>query len=407
MDTTTERENTLIENFKAQKVIKSLEKYRGSGTSLISLIMPPDTPLGKVNSMLTIELGTASNIKSRITRQAVESAITSTQQKLKLYNRLPPNGLVIYCGHVTTEEKGEKKVTIAIEPPKRVPFYDYECGSSFKTKVLFDMLGQDEAYGFIVVCGDGCLLGLLKGQTKTILPQSFTTQLPKKHNKGGQSSVRFARLRVEAIHNYIRKVSEAVTSAFITNDVPNIKGLIVSGVADLKTELTRSDLFEPRLRPKIMKIVDVAYGGANGFDQAIDLSKELISDSKIIEQKKVIASFFELIAKSSNDEPRYCFGQRDVLYALKLGAVASLIIWDCLPLPPPEDAKNAYETFLEWIVDNYKSFGTRIELITDSTSESSQFCKGFGGLGAILRYPVVFDTDEIDDSANVPDVDFL
>ena len=40
--------------------------------------------------------GTASNIKSRVNRQSVLSAITSTQQRLKLYNKVPTNGLVVY-----------------------------------------------------------------------------------------------------------------------------------------------------------------------------------------------------------------------------------------------------------------------------------------------------------------------
>jgi hypothetical protein len=31
--------------------------------------------------------------------------------------------------------------------------------------------------------------------------------LPKKHGRGGQSALRFARLRMEKRHNYVRKVS--------------------------------------------------------------------------------------------------------------------------------------------------------------------------------------------------------
>ena len=39
--------------------------------------------------MLGDELGTASNIKSRVNRQSVLGAITSAQQRLKLYNKVP------------------------------------------------------------------------------------------------------------------------------------------------------------------------------------------------------------------------------------------------------------------------------------------------------------------------------
>jgi peptide chain release factor subunit 1 len=46
--------------------------------------------------MLADEYGTASNIKSRVNRLSVLGAITSTQQRLKLFTKVPPNGLVIY-----------------------------------------------------------------------------------------------------------------------------------------------------------------------------------------------------------------------------------------------------------------------------------------------------------------------
>lgn len=66
--------------------------------------------------MLTQEYGTASNIKSRVNRLSVLAAITSTQQRLKLYSKVPPNGLVIYCGTILTEEGKEKKVRVLAEP---------------------------------------------------------------------------------------------------------------------------------------------------------------------------------------------------------------------------------------------------------------------------------------------------
>ena len=35
-------------------------------------------------------------------------------------------------------------------------------------------------------------------------------------------------------------------------------------------------MFDPRLQTKIVKVVDVAYGGENGFNQAIELSLEAL-----------------------------------------------------------------------------------------------------------------------------------
>jgi peptide chain release factor subunit 1 len=54
---------------------------------MISLIIPPKDQINRVARMLADEYGTASNIKSRVNRLSVLSAITSTQQRLKLYNK--------------------------------------------------------------------------------------------------------------------------------------------------------------------------------------------------------------------------------------------------------------------------------------------------------------------------------
>lgn len=57
--------------------------------------------------------------------------------------------------------------------------------------------------------------------------------------------MRFARLRMEKRHNYVRKVAEVAVQLFITNDKPNISGLVLAGSADFKTELSQSDMFDP------------------------------------------------------------------------------------------------------------------------------------------------------------------
>jgi peptide chain release factor subunit 1 len=71
------------------------------------------------------------------------------------------------------------------------------------------------------------------------------------------------------------QVAELAVQFFITNDRPNVTGLILAGLADFKNELSSSDMFDPRLQAIVLKIVDVSYGGDNGFNQAIELSAEV------------------------------------------------------------------------------------------------------------------------------------
>jgi peptide chain release factor subunit 1 len=80
----------------------------------------PQDQISRANAMLTQEYGTASNIKSRVNRLSVLAAITSTQQRLKLYSRVPPNGLVLFVGTILTDEGKEKKVSFDFEPHKPI-----------------------------------------------------------------------------------------------------------------------------------------------------------------------------------------------------------------------------------------------------------------------------------------------
>ena len=53
--------------------------------------------------------------------------------------------------------------------------------------------------------------------------------------------------------------------------------------------------------------------------------------------------------------------------------------------------------FLEWLANNYKQFGATLEIITDRSQEGSQFVRGFGGIGGMLRYKVDFQSLQLDD----------
>jgi len=424
-----------IEIWKIKKLIKSLEMARGNGTSMISLILPPKDQISRAAKMLADEFGTASNIKSRVNRLSVLSAITSTQQRLKLFSKVPPNGLVIYCGTILTDDNKEKKVNIDFEPFKPINTSLYLCDNKFHTEALQELLESDDKFGFIVMDGNGSLFGTLAGNTREIL-HKFSVDLPKKHGRGGQSALRFARLRLEKRHNYVRKVAETATQMFISHDKVNVQGIVLAGSADFKNDLAQSDIFDQRLVAKVLKTVDVSYGGENGFNQAIELSSETLQNVKFVQEKKLISKYFEEI---SQDTGKFCFGIKDTLQALEMGAVQTLIVFENEPtmrytlknastgeekvlhLDKAGEANQSnfvasdgaeLETIdkvqlVEWFANNYKNFGADLEFVSDRSQEGSQFVRGFGGVGGILRYKVDFmehDYDD-DDSAGSDDND--
>ena len=53
---------------------------------------------------------------------------------------------------------------------------------------------------------------------------------------------------------------------------------------------------------------------------------------------------------------------------------------------------------LEWMANNYHKFGCGLEFVTNKSQEGSQFCRGFGGIGGVLRYQVnMAELEEPDD----------
>jgi len=53
---------------------------------------------------------------------------------------VPPNGLVVYCGTIVTEEGKEKKVNIDFEPFKPINTSLYLCDNKFHTEVRVEGL---------------------------------------------------------------------------------------------------------------------------------------------------------------------------------------------------------------------------------------------------------------------------
>ncbi|GJD08314.1 Eukaryotic peptide chain release factor subunit 1 [Galdieria sulphuraria] len=402
--------------WKMKKLIKGLEEARGNGTSMISLIIPPKDQLSRITRMLAEEYGTASNIKSRVNRLSVLSAITSTQQRLKLYNRVPPNGLVVYCGTVVTEDNKEKK---------------------FHTEALSSLMESEERFGFIIIDGGGALFGVVSGSTREIL-HKFTIELPKKHGRGGQSALRFARLRLEKRRNFLRRSAETAAQLFIPDGQRvNVTGLVLAGSADFKNELNQSDLFDQRLHEKVIKIVDVSYGGENGFNQAIELAAEALSNVKFVQEKKLIQSYFDEI---SQDTGKVVYGVKDTLKALEMGAVEKLIVWENLEhtrllfknpqtgeesvqILTTEQLKDSrffkdsstgieldvvdQQPLVDWLADNYKNYGASLDFVSNRSQEGSQFVRGFGGIGGLLRYVLdVSVLEEPEDEADELDDDW-
>uniref|UniRef100_A0A2K5QEL7 Eukaryotic peptide chain release factor subunit 1 n=1 Tax=Cebus imitator TaxID=2715852 RepID=A0A2K5QEL7_CEBIM len=338
------------EIWKIKTLIKSVEAARGNGT---------------IAKMLADEFGTASNIKSRVNRLSVLGAITSVEQTLKLYNKVPPGGLVV------TVEQSKRKSILTLNLSNQL----------IRHRICF---------GFTVIGGSGASFGTRHGNTREVL-HKFA------------SALRFAHFRLETPHNYARKVAETAVQLFISGDKVIVAGLVLAGSTDFKTELSQSDMFDQRLQWKVLKLVDISYG-------AMELSSEVFSNMKFIQEKKLIGLYFDEI---SQDTGTYCFEilivceNLDIIrYVLHCqGTEEEKILYltpeqekDKCPFTDKE-TREKHELIesmplLEWFPNNYKKFGATLEIVTDKSQEGSQFVTGFDVIGGILRCRVDFEVME-------------
>lgn len=272
----------------------------------------------------------------------------------------------------------------------------------------------DGVFGFIVIDMNGTLFGTLSGTTREVL-HKFSVNLPKIHGRGEKAALQFAQFHKEC-QLYIENIAELATQYYINplTGQPNVTGLILAGLGDLKTELRQSHMFDPRLETKILKVVHVSLGGDYGFSRAIEMSSDLLGGVRYIQEKRLIRRLFQEIRLENG---KYVVGVDDTLNTL--GAIETLIVWQDLAINRYVLNNNATgetvirymdseqegneENFrdgnielvvmentplVEWLANEHNRFGCVLEFVTDNSNEGSQFRKGFGGIGGILHHNI-------------------
>jgi len=112
---------------------------------------------------------------------------------------------------------------------------------------------------------------------------------------------------------------------FISDNKPNVRGLVFAGSAQIKQDVLDSDRFDMRLKPTVLGTLDVSYGMENGLNQAITLASDMLTNVKFVHEKKIIGKFFEAIAL---DTGLIVFGVDDTMKAMELGALECMLLFE-------------------------------------------------------------------------------
>jgi peptide chain release factor subunit 1 len=409
-----------IKKYKITKMINELAKISGHGTELVTVYIPPRRPIYDVISQLRNEAGTASNIKSDLTRTHVQDALSKTIEQLKLYKEPPENGLVIFCGAIPTGKGiGTEKIEIyTVVPPKPVQINLYRCDDHFWIDHIKEMLKDDKVMGIISIDTQETGLGILTGDRWQTV-ETLTSGVSGKHRQGGQSARRFERLRDNELNEYYHRVADYAQKTFI--DQYNVKGLIVGGPGPTKDNFIREEYLDYRLQNNIVATLDTSYSGDEGVREIIDKVNEqgIMSEFRLMEEKKITKKFMSEVFSGKG---LGIYGVTEVLENLKSGVVDLAIVTDDIDLVHIEVVCNKCNNTFEKIVnrdslvetkqniistpcikcssmdfiikekdliDHLEELaslsGTRLEIISSKTEEGAQL-QSLGKIGAILRF---------------------
>jgi len=250
-------------------MLNDLAKITGHGTELVTVYIPPKRPIYDVLAQLRNEAGTASNIKSDLTRNHVQDALNKTMEQLKLYKEPPENGLVIFCGAIPTGKGlGTEKIELyTVVPPKPVQINLYRCDDHFWIDHIKEMLKDDRTIAIISIDTQEAGLGILTGDRWETV-ETLTSGVSGKHRQGGQSARRFERLRDNELNEYYHRVANYAQKIFI--DEYTVKGLIVGGPGPTKETFVREEYLDYRLQNNIVATLDTSYSGDEGVREIID-----------------------------------------------------------------------------------------------------------------------------------------
>jgi peptide chain release factor subunit 1 len=410
-----EPEWTERQRYSFKRTLEELGEYRGQGTTLVTLYVPPTRQLSDVAFMVRNEVGQASNIKSKQTQDAVVSALTSIAARLKNYKATPPNGLAIFVGEVNIGGNKTDFVAQFIEPPVPVSTYQYRCESTFNLEPLKSMGQVENSYGLMILDRKECSMGFLRG--KAITPVYTRTSLvPSKHGRGGQSAQRFERLIEIAAHEWFTQCAEKATEIFLHAE---IKALLLGGPGPTKEFFAREDYLHHELRKKLYpQFFDTGYTDDDqGLKEMVENAGAAIEEIGRMQDRKLMQQFLRETAKT--DAGLGTYGEAEVRKALEAGAVEHLMLSENLrkwrltftnrqtgevvqkSVPALQLDEAISETSKKWggnqtevvkkdlieeLSDLAEASGTNVHIVSAASEEGGILMNAFGGIVALLRY---------------------
>ena len=408
-----------LARYSFQRKLDEIASARGRATELISLYVSPGKQISDVIAYLRNEYAQSSNIKSRTTRKNVMWAIDSLMNRVRQFKEPPPNGVAFFVGNKAIGADKSEPVTFIVEPPEPLNTYLYRCDSTFFLDPLLAMVHEPATYGLIVMDRAEATLGLLRGKRVEVL-RNKQSLVPSKHGRGGQSQHRFERMIEHAAHEFFVKIAEMASELFLPRK-EQLKGILLGGPGATKEYLYKENYLHHELQQKvILPLFDTGYTDEYGLKELVEKATQTLHGLEITEEKRIVQRLLSEIRKA--EAALAAYGPVDVNHALEVGAVDTLLVSEglrqqhvtfrctscgnefernlpdtqveaLLDGPCPKCGQRALteiaiEDFVERLFRRAAASGAEVRLISTESEEGEMLQRAFGGITALLRYPL-------------------
>jgi hypothetical protein len=157
------------------------------------------------------------------------------KSRIKIY-QLNENGYLLLCGI----DSNSKEIFYCLEPKIPINSFYYECSRKFNFNIIDDLFKEKNIGNIIFISGEECIIYEYIGYWRKI--KSLNANLIKRHSKGGQSSIRFARLAEESRLHYITYCIDYI------NDLCCQSNSYIYGGTELKLKLLEHQLLKIKLK---------------------------------------------------------------------------------------------------------------------------------------------------------------
>jgi peptide chain release factor subunit 1 len=348
--------------------VEELKAYKGRHSSFTTLYIPPTKSLTDVTSFVKTELSGADNIKSKTNRKNVADNLTAILSELTKINVLPATGLAFFFG---IEEEGGtgKSIREMIVPPTPISQFIYTCGREFITDELESMTRPKSLIVIVLIEGGKVTIGYLRGKhMELVRDEDF--YIIGKTRAGGQSANRYLRIREEKMQEFFKYVSRILSELLIDN-IENVDAIVLGGNTIRCLEFLDKGDLDYRIRDKIVEtIISVSVIDETGLFQAMKEASRILRETEIYAERQAWDGFMEDLMKGLNT---VAYGKKEVLEALKIGRVQTLLI--------TEDLADQMDS----IYEDVTQYGSELLVFSNQTESGAQL-KSFGGIAARLRY---------------------